>query len=49
LVEAMTGAQRTAVACALNAFVRNDLHGSLGRAALRALDGYWNICLPSIA
>jgi hypothetical protein len=41
LVEAMTGAQKSVVARALDAFARQDPDGSLGRAARAALDSYW--------
>jgi hypothetical protein len=41
LAEALTGAQRAAVAAALRAFAESDEDGSLGQAARAALDGHW--------
>jgi hypothetical protein len=47
LVEALTDAQRAAVAAALRAFAEGDEDGSLGQAARAALDGHWKIYLPA--
>ncbi len=46
LADALTLAQRTAVATVLHAFAAMDEGGSLGSAALAALDGYWKTYLP---
>jgi hypothetical protein len=46
LIEALTDAQRTAVASALGAFAETDEDGSLGQAARAALDGHWKRYLP---
>jgi hypothetical protein len=47
LVDALTDAQRSAVASALRAFGEQDPDGSLGEAAHEALEGYWNAYLPA--
>jgi hypothetical protein len=49
LVDALTDAQRSAVASALRAFAGQDPDGSLGQAAYEALEGYWNDYLPADA
>lgn len=46
-VDALTDAQRSAVASALRAFGEQDPDGSLGQAAHEALEGYWNAYLPA--
>jgi hypothetical protein len=47
LVEALTDAQRAAVAAALRVFAESDEDGSLGQAARAALDGHWKIYLSA--
>jgi hypothetical protein len=47
LVEALTRAQRAAIAVALRAFADADEEGSLGRAARAALDGHWHVYVPA--
>jgi hypothetical protein len=47
LVDALTDAQRVAVASALRAFAGTDEDGSLGRAALAALASHWARYLPA--
>jgi hypothetical protein len=47
LSEALTDAQRAAVAAALRAFAEADEDGSLGQAALAALDAHWKLYLPA--
>mgnify|MGYP000979021603 CR=1 FL=1 len=46
LVDALTDAQRAAIASVLRAFYETDPDGSLGLASLGALDGHWKIYLP---
>ncbi|HWU90748.1 MAG TPA: hypothetical protein VN253_25960 [Kofleriaceae bacterium] len=47
LVGALTPAQRTAIATLLSVFAMADESGSLGRAALNALNLYWDAYLPA--